>query len=130
MRLKTKFSLEVILLISLIGMVSFIAVLNTKQIQESFLDLSSETFPTWDTLKDMRYAASMLSASTMDVLFIYDEMNNSKNSESVSVLEEQLEFEMFEMETAKSLFTEAFTKYSILMNEFKQAYLNEIKRWK
>jgi len=117
MRLKTKFSLEVILLISLIGMVSFIAVLNTKQIQESFLDLSSETFPTWDTLKDMRYAASMLSASTMDVLFIYDEMNNSKNSESVSVLEEQLEFEMFEMETAKSLFTEAFTKYSILMNE-------------
>lgn len=117
MRLKTKFSLEVILLISLIGMVSFIAVLNTKQVQESFLDLSSETFPTWDTLKDMRYAASMLSASTMDVLFIYDEMNNSKNSESVSVLEEQLEFEMFEMETAKSLFTEAFTKYSILMNE-------------
>jgi len=117
MRLKTKFSLEVILLISLIGMVSFIAVLNTKQVQESFLDLSSETFPTWDTLKDMRYAVSMLSASTMDVLFIYDEMNNSKNSESVSVLEEQLEFEMFEMETAKSLFTEAFTKYSILMNE-------------
>ena len=39
------------------------------------------------------------------------------NSENVSVLEEQLEFEMFEMETSKSLFTGAFTKYSMLMNE-------------
>jgi signal transduction histidine kinase len=117
MRLKTKFSLEVILLITLIGMVSFIAVLNTKQVQQSFLDLSSETMPTWDTLKDMRYAASMLSASTMDVLFIYDEMYDGEDSKHVSVLDEQLEFEMFEMETAKSLFTEAFTKYSILMNE-------------
>ena len=116
MRLKTKFSLEIILLITLIGMVSLIAVLNTKQVQDSFLDLSSETMPTWDSLKDMRFAASMLSASTMDVLFIYDEMDRD-NSENVSVLEEQLEFEMFEMETSKSLFTEAFTKYSLLMNE-------------
>ena len=116
MRLKTKFSLEVILLITLIGMVSFIAVLNTKQVQESFLDLSAETMPTWDSLKDMRFAASMLSASTMDVLFIYNEMNLDDTT-SVSSLEEQLEFEMFEMETAKSLFGEAFTKYSILMNE-------------
>ena len=117
MRLKTKFSLEIILLITLIGMVSLIAVLNTKQVQDSFLDLSSETMPTWDALKDMRFAASMLSASTMDVLFIYDEMNSDKISRDVSILEEQLEFEMFEMETSKSLFTEAFTKYSILMNE-------------
>jgi signal transduction histidine kinase len=117
MRLKTKFSLEVIILITLIGMVSFIAVLNTKQVQDSFLDLSSETMPTWDALKDMRYASSMLSASTMDALFIYDEMNSDEEFEHVSYLEEQLEFEIFEMETAKSLFTEAFTKYSILMNE-------------
>ena len=117
MRLKTKFSLEIILLITLIGMVSLIAVLNTKQVQDSFLDLSSETMPTWDSLKDMRFAASMLSASTMDVLFIYDEMSKDEISKDVSVLEEQLEFEMFEMETSKSLFTEAFTKYSILMNE-------------
>lgn len=117
MRLKTKFSLEVILLITLIGMVSVIAVLNTKQVQDGFLDLSSETLPTWDALKDMRFASSMLSASTMDVLFIFDEINKRNNSGNVSVLEEQLEFEMFELETAKSLFTEAFTKYSILMNE-------------
>jgi signal transduction histidine kinase len=117
MRLKTKFSLEVIILITLIGMVSFIAVINTKQVQDSFLDLSAETMPTWDALKDMRFAASMLSASTMDVLFIYDEMSQDENSENISVLEEQLEFEIFELETSKSLFTEAFTKYSILMNE-------------
>jgi signal transduction histidine kinase len=116
MRLKTKFSLEVILLVSLIGMVSFIAVLNTKHVQETFLDLSAETMPTWDTLKDMRYSSAMLSASTMDVLFVYDKMSQDELSKNVSVLEEQLEFEMFEMETAKSLFTEAFTKYSILMN--------------
>ena len=117
MRLKTKFSLEVILLIALIGMVSTIAVLNTKQVQESFLDLSSETMPTWDALKDMRYASSMLSASTVDVLFIYDKIYQNTEPGQISQLEENLEFEMFEMETAKSLFTEAFTKYTILMDE-------------
>jgi len=117
MRLKTKFSLEVILLITLIGMVSFIAVINTKQVQESFLDLSSETMPTWDSLKDMRYASSLLTASTMEILFIYDEINRDNDSGQISEIEEQLEFEIFEIETAKSLFTEAFTKYSILMDE-------------
>jgi len=35
-------------------MVSSIAVSNTITVQDSFLDLSSETLPTWDALKDMR----------------------------------------------------------------------------
>ena len=82
--------------------------------------------PTWDTLKDMRLASSMLSSSTMDVLFIYNEMNAEVNTASISSLEEQLEFEMFEMETAKSLFSEAFTRYSILMNEhFPESHIYE-----
>jgi signal transduction histidine kinase len=98
-------------------MVSLIAVINTKQVQDSFLDLSSETMPTWDALKDMRYASSLLSASTMEVLFMYDELVKDGDSHKISIFEEQLEFEIFEMETAKSLFTESFTKYTLLMNE-------------
>ena len=117
MRLKTKFSFEVILLIGLIGMVSVIAISSTKNVQDSFLDLSSQTMPTWDALKDMRLASSLLSSSTMKILVLQDTIKNHDDEPSFSTYEEQLESEIFEMETSKSLFTESFTRFSILMEE-------------
>ena len=117
MRLKTKFSLEVILLVALIGMVSVIAITNTITVQESFLDLSSETLPTWDALKDMRLAASLVSSNTIEIILIQDDLFDQEISSEAFALEEQLEYEMFEMETSKSLFTEAFTRYTILMED-------------
>lgn len=98
-------------------MVSSIAISNTITVQDSFLDLSSETLPTWDALKDMRLAVSLVSSATVDILLVQDDLLDEEISEELFVLEEQLEYEMFEMETAKSLFTEAFTRYTILMNE-------------
>ena len=98
-------------------MVSAIAVSNTITVQESFLDLSSETLPTWDALKDMRLAVSLVSSATVDTLLVQDDLLDEEIPEELFVLEEQLEYEMFEMETAKSLFTEAFTRYTILMKE-------------
>jgi len=133
MRLKTKFSLEVILLIFLIGMVSIIAVLNTKQVQDSFLDLSVQTLPTWDALKDMRLANSLILSSTLEVLILQDAINNQEDEFGVSDYEEQIENEIFEIETAKSLFSESFTRYSILMEEnFPESniYVDDIsKNW-
>jgi signal transduction histidine kinase len=133
MRLKTKFSLEVILLISLIGMVSIIAVLNTKQVQDSFLDLSTQTLPTWDALKDMRLANSLILSSTLEVLILQDTINNQKDEFGISDYEEQIENEIYEMETAKSLFAESFTRYAILMEEnFPESniYVDDIsKNW-
>lgn len=117
MRLKTKFSLEVILLIGLISMVSVIAISNTITVQDSFLDLSSETLPTWDALKDMRLAASLVSATTVETVLIQNDLADEEVSQEAFALEEQLEYQMFEMETSKSLFTEAFTRYTILMEE-------------
>lgn len=98
-------------------MVSAIAVSNTITVQESFLDLSSETLPTWDALKDMRLAVSLVSSATVDTLLVQDDLLDEELPAELFVLEEQLEYEMFEMETAKSLFTEAFTRYTILMKE-------------
>jgi len=98
-------------------MVSAIAISNTITVQDSFLDLSSETLPTWDALKDMRLAVSLVSSATVDTLLVQDDLLDEEISEELFVLEEQLEYEMFEMETAKSLFTEAFTRYTILMKE-------------
>ena len=98
-------------------MVSAIAVSNTITVQESFLDLSSETLPTWDALKDMRLAVSLVSSATVDTLLVQDDLLDEELPEELFVLEEQLEYEMFEMETAKSLFTEAFTRYTILMKK-------------
>src|SRR3990172_7199870 len=133
MRLKTKFSLEVILLISLIGMVSIIAVLNTKQVQDSFLDLSAQTLPTWDALKDMRLANSLILSSTLEVLILQDTVKNQEDEFGVSDYEEQIENEIYEMETAKSLFSESFTRYSIIMEEnFPESniYVDDIsKNW-
>lgn len=133
MKLKTKFSFEVILLIGLIGMVSLIAISSTKNVQESFLDLSSQTMPTWDALKDMRLASSLISSATMKILVLQDTINNNDDSSKISNYEEQLEFELFEVETAKSLFTEAFTRYSILMEKNfpdDNIYVNDIsKSW-
>ena len=117
MRLKTKFSLEVILLVALIGMVSVIAITNTITVQDSFLELSSETLPTWDALKDMRLAASLVSSNTVEIILIQDDLFDDEISNEAFTLEEQLEYEMFEMETSKSLFTEAFTRYTILMED-------------
>jgi len=53
-------------------MVSAIAVSNTITVQDSFLDLSSETLPTWDALKDMRLAVSLVSSATVDTLLVFD----------------------------------------------------------
>jgi len=98
-------------------MVSAIAISNTITVQDSFLDLSSETLPTWDALKDMRLAVSLVSSATVDILLVQDDLLDEEISDELFVLEEQLEYEMFEMETAKSLFTESFMRYTILMKE-------------
>jgi signal transduction histidine kinase len=114
MKIKTKLALEVIVLVSLIGMVSFIALINTKQVQDSFVDLSSETLPTLDTLKDMRYATTQLTSTTMEIVLIEDESRNVVGTE-FSELEEDLELNFFEIEQSKFLFNQAFSRYSALM---------------
>jgi signal transduction histidine kinase len=114
LKIKLKLTLEIILLIGLIGMVSFIAIINTKQVQNAFFNLSSETMPVLDTLKDMKLAGSVITATTMEIMLIEDEIQNS-DGKMVRDLEEQIEFELFEMENGKALFTEAFTRYSIVM---------------
>ena len=115
MKIKTKLSFEIILLVSLIGMVSMMAILNTKQVQDAFLDLTTETMPILDTLKDMKLATSLITSTTMKIMLIEDEIQNS-NGKLVRDLEEQIEFELFEMENAKALFTEAYTRHSIVMD--------------
>lgn len=92
------------------------AILNTKQVQDTFFELSSQTMPILDTLKDMKLAASLITSTTMEIMLIEDEIQNS-NGKLVKDLEEQIEFELFEMENAKALFTEAYTRYSIVMDD-------------
>ncbi len=77
MKIKTKLSFEVILLISLVGMVSLIAIMNNKQVQDAFFDLSSETMPILDTLKDMKLASALITSTTMEIMLIEDEIQYS-----------------------------------------------------
>jgi len=114
MRIKTKLALEVIVLVSLIGMVSFIALINTKQVQDTFLDLSSETLPTLDALNDMRYATTQITSTTMEIVLIEDESRSVVGNEFLE-LEEDLEQNFFEIEQSKSRFNQAFSRYSALI---------------
>ncbi len=114
MKIRTKLVLEIVVLFALVGMISFVSIMNTKQLQETFSSISSETLPVLDTLKDMRYASTQLSAITMEIVLIEDETRNAQENE-YRELEEVLEINFYKIEMAKSLFNDSFSKYSNLM---------------
>lgn len=102
-------------------MVSLIGVLNTNQVKESFLELSNETMPVLDSLKDMRWAAAWVTESTTQILLLEETFDNHPEVMSQNV-EERIEGELFELENAKALFTKAFTEYSILIENYPETY--------
>ena len=115
MKIKTKLTFEVILLVSLIGTVSLTAILSTDEVQNRFFELTEGTMPMLDSLKDMRYSSTKISAATMQIILLYDESNFST---SVNV-EEKLERKFFDIEMAKSLFNVAYSQYfSLIENNY------------
>ena len=110
------------ILFLLIGTISLISIINTKQVQETFSSISTETLPVLNTLKNMRYAATQISATTMEIILIEDETRNLSGSQ-YQELEEILERNFFRIEQAKTLFNESFSKYSNIMIE---KYSNEV----
>ena len=116
MKIKTKLLLEVFVLFLLIGTISLISIINTKQVQETFSSISTETLPVLNTLKNMRYASTQISAVTMEIILIEDETRNLSGNE-YQELEEILEMNFFRIEQAKTLFNESFSEYSNIMAE-------------
>lgn len=116
MKIRTKLVLEIIVLFALVGMISFVSIMNTKQLQDTFSSINSETLPVLDTLKNMRYASTQLSAITMEIILIEDETRNVQDNE-YRELEEILEINFYKIEQSKSLFNDAFSKYSNIMSK-------------
>ena len=116
MKIRTKLAIEVIILVSLVSMVSFIALVNTKQVQDTFVNLSSETLPILGTLKDMRAATTQITSTTMQIILIEDESRAATGAE-LNALEDDLEWEFVHVEESKDEFNQAFSSYSILMDE-------------
>jgi len=106
----------VFILFLLIGTISLISIINTKQVQETFSSISTETLPVLNTLKNMRYASTQISAVTMEIILIEDETRNLSGSQ-YQELEEILETNFFKIEEAKTLFNESFSEYSNIMVE-------------
>jgi len=115
-KIKTKLLLEVFILFLLIGTISLISIINTKQVQETFSSISTETLPVLNTLKDMRYASTQISAITMEIILIEDETRNVVGKD-YQELEEILENNFFKIEQAKSLFNQSFSEYSNIIIE-------------
>ena len=115
MKIKTKLAVEVIILVSLVSMVSFIALINTKQVQDTFVDFSSETMPILGTLEDMRTSTTHLTSTTMQIVLIEDESRQA-TGDSLSKMEEDLEMQFYQIENTKSQFNNAYSNYAALMN--------------
>ncbi len=111
LKIRTKLTLEVILLVSLVGTVSLTAVLNTEEVQNKFLELTTGTMPVLDSLKDMRYSSTKISATTMEMILLHDESSFSK---ALSI-EEKLEAKFYDIEKAKELFNVSFSQYFSLL---------------
>ena len=109
MKIRTKLSLEAILLVSLVALVSFTAVVNTNNTQEKFSELSKEYIPMLDALKEMRFASEKISSTTLEIMMVGSSSNKSINQE------EKLESKFHEIENAKDKFNVAYTKYYSLM---------------
>jgi len=108
--------LEVFVLFLLIGTISLITIINTKQVQETFSSISTETLPVLNTLKNMRYASTQISAVNMEIVLIEDETRNTVGNE-YQELDETLETNFYKIEQAKSLFNQSFSEYSNIIIE-------------
>ena len=115
MRIRTKLALEIIILVSLIGMVSFIALINTKQVQDTFVNLSDQTLPILDSLTQMRQSATQVTTRTMEILLLEEESKTAQGVE-LAEIEEELEIQFYQIEKAKSSFNQAYSQYSNLMD--------------
>ncbi|WP_010190557.1 sensor histidine kinase [Candidatus Nitrosarchaeum limnium] len=116
MKLKSKLLLEVVILFILIGGISAISIINTKYVQETFSSINTETLPILNTLKNMRYASTHLSALTNEIILIEDETRNASENE-FAALEETLETNFYKIEEAKLLFNESFSEYSDIVSK-------------
>lgn len=114
MRIKTKLAIEVIVLIALIGTVSLFSITNTRQLQQSFDELNTDTMPALENLRDMRLAITLVTSSTMEIMLVENEAKDA-TGEELRELEEELEFELFEIENAKALFDQAINEYAIYL---------------
>lgn len=110
MKIKTKLSLEAILLVSLVALVSLTAVVNTNNTQGKFSELSKESMPMLDALKEMRFASEKISSTTLEIMMIEDNFSNLINQE------EKLESKFHEIENAKEKFNLYYTKYYSLID--------------
>jgi two-component system sensor histidine kinase HydH len=111
LKIKTKLTIEVIVLIALVGTVSYFAISSTRHAQENFEELNMNTMPALDNLKDMKLATTLLTSSTMEIMLIENQAKDAQDSE-LRGLEEGVEFELFQIENAKALFTKAINDYS------------------
>ena len=109
MKIKKKFTLEIIVLTIILSATSFIIIENTLKVEKNFSILNEELIPRLSLLKDMRLMASNVLISTLeftmfDENFDIDDGIISKNSTSFQT--------QLEIEENKSLFIQLFDLYS------------------
>jgi len=132
MKIKKKFTLEIIVLSIILAITSFIIIDNTLNVEENFLILNNDLIPRLSLLKDMRLMASNVLISTLEFTMVEENFvvsgdklsdTNITSLEILSEIEEnkilfiQL-FEMYKQKVSESNVDESINKISLKWEQF------------
>jgi len=110
MKIKKKFTLEIIILTLLLAVTSFVIIQNTLNVEKNFSDLNDDLIPRLSLLKDMRLMASNVLISTLEFTMFEDDFVTS--DETISELNLQSSEIISEIEEHKIQFVQLFELYT------------------
>jgi len=109
MKIKKKFTLEIIILSIILAITSFIIIDNTLNVEEHFSILNDDLIPRLSLLKDMRLMASNVLISTLEFTMFDENFVASNDKESNSSLRSSKI--LSEIEENKIQFIQLFEMY-------------------
>jgi methyl-accepting chemotaxis protein len=109
MKIKKKFTLEIIILSIILAITSFIIIDNTLNVEEHFSILNDELIPRLSLLKDMRLMASNVLISTLEFTMFEENFVMSENTGSNTNI--QSSEILSQIEENKIQFTQLFEMY-------------------
>jgi len=110
MKIKKKFTLEIIILTAILSTTSFIIIENAISVEKKFLSLNEELIPRLSLLKDMRLMASNVLVSTIELAVFDTTFDNTGEIVSKNTLPES--DPLLEIEQNKNLFIQLLNLYS------------------
>lgn len=99
---------------SLVSMIAFVTLNNTKKTQDNFLILSEITLPSLNSLENMKEAANQLTTTATEITIIKQE--TTKNPQRIN-MDERIKSKLDEFEGSRQLFESSVSRYNSILKE-------------